>query len=77
MVIEVEQKAMPTSGLMSVHDDDADGDGDSDEARPPIQVHDIPNFNAFELRQRLDFRDISLSNPELVPMRIRKVVWHD
>ena len=40
--------------------------------RPPIQVHDIPNFNALDLRQRLDFKDISLNNPELVPRRIRE-----
>ena len=74
---EVEQKAMPTCGSMSVSDDDAaaaadDDDDDSGEARPPIQVRDIPNFNAFELRQRLDFRDISLNHPGLVPMRIRE-----
>ena len=65
---EVGQKATPAHGSMSVSDDD------SDEARPSIQIHDIPNFNVFELRQHLDFRDISLNNPELVPMRIRKVV---
>ncbi len=39
--------------------------------RGQIQVRDIPAFNASELRQRLDFRDISLDNPELVPMRVR------
>lgn len=40
--------------------------------RPQIQIHDIPNFNTVELHQRLDFRDISLDNPELVPLRIRE-----
>ncbi len=40
------------------------GDG----VRGQIQVRDIPAFNASELRQCLDFGDISLDNPELVPM---------
>ena len=39
---------------------------------PEIQIHDTPNFNVVELRQRLDFRDISLDNTELVPLRIRE-----
>ncbi|XP_030272791.1 uncharacterized protein LOC115581654 [Sparus aurata] len=68
---EAEQDAVAEreSGSVSFSDDD---DDDDNEVRPPIQVRDIPNFNAMELRQRLDFRDISLDNPELVPRRIRE-----
>ena len=66
---EVEQNVGVERESGSVASDD---DDDDDEVRPPIQVRDIPNFNAFEMRQRLDFRDISLENPELVPMRIRE-----
>ncbi|XP_030269448.1 uncharacterized protein LOC115579887 [Sparus aurata] len=68
---EAEQDAVVEreSGSVSFSDDD---DDDDNEVRPPIQVRDIPNFNAMELRQRLDFRDISLDNPKLVPRRIRE-----
>lgn len=34
-------------------------------------IREIPNFNAQELREHLDFRDISLDDPEQVPARVR------
>ncbi|XP_037614712.1 uncharacterized protein LOC119481662 isoform X1 [Sebastes umbrosus] len=37
-----------------------------------IQIRNIPEFNASELRQRVDFRDINLDNPEQVPNRVRE-----
>ena len=65
---EAEQDAVAECESGSVHfSDDDDG-----EVRPPVQIHDIPNFNALGLRQHLDFRDIGLDNPELVPRRIRE-----
>ncbi|KAL3983293.1 interferon-induced GTP-binding protein Mx [Sarotherodon galilaeus] len=36
-----------------------------------LSIREIPNFNARELRERLDFRDISLDDPEQVPERVR------
>ncbi|KAI3354720.1 hypothetical protein L3Q82_004502 [Scortum barcoo] len=41
-------------------------------ASSSISVRDIPAFNASELRQRLDFRDIDLNNLERVPERVRE-----
>lgn len=55
-----------------VEHEEAPVSSNDEDVTPPIQNRDIPNFNAFESCQRLDFRDISLDNPELVPMRIRE-----
>lgn len=39
-----------------------------------LPIRDIPLFNAFELRQRVDFRDIRLQDIEMIPAMIRDAV---
>jgi len=36
-----------------------------------LPIRDIPVFNAFELRQRVDFRNIRLHDIEMIPSLIR------